>query len=223
MKKFGYILAAALVAVACTKGNYSENYVGGHNNYAFSEGGNYMMYIADNLVTDALDELELALSVNQTLKEMGKSTRYLITGPQDLEEVGSSWKVISNASHMLGMVMVNTAPDTWELTFSNDYSFADDSYPTTLVMQLVRGAQGQRSFHYNWSAVYSGTRTEKAPYHCSFKSVGAMEYSYSYNQAGWDGVVGKLSMEVYKDKDIIDLCLLTFTGNPGNAQFVRGL
>ncbi len=223
MKKYILIITAALAAIACTKGNYSENSVGGHNLYSLSEGGNYMMYIADNLVTDALDELELALSVNQTLKDMGKSTRYLITGPQDLEQVGSSWKVISNASHMLGMTMVNTAADTWELTFSNDYSFDNDSYPTTLVMQLVRGAEGSRSFHYNWSAVYSGTRSEKEPYSCSFKTVGAMEYSCTANQAGWNNVVGKLSMEVYKNKEIIDLCLLTFTGNPANAQFVRGL
>lgn len=223
MKKYILIIAAALAAIACTKGNYSDTYVGGHNQYALSDGGKYMMHIADNLVTDALDELELALSVNETLKDMGKSTRYLITGPQDLEQVGSTWKVISNASHMLGMTMVNTAADTWELTFSNDYSFDNDSYPTTLVMQLVRGAEGQRSFHYDWTAIYSGTRTEKEPYSSSFKTVGAMEYSYSSTQAGWNNVVGKLSMEVYKDKEMIDLCLLTFTGNPSNAQFVRGL
>ena len=222
MKKYILILAAALSLAACTKGSY-DDYVGGHNQFYMSEGGTYMMRIADYMVTDALDEIELALSMNDAVAAIGKSTRYLITGPQDLTEQGSTWKVISDASNLFGLEIINKGADTWQLLFNGNYKFWEEEYPTSFTMELVRGDAGARKGHYNWTATYSGTRTEQEPYSCKFYSINSMEYKYIGSQAGWNEVYGKLSMEVIKDRQVIDICLLTFNGSPSNAQFVRGL
>ena len=58
MKKYFILLAiAAVAAVSCSKAS-TQDIVGGRSQEYNWGGYSYMMYIADNLTTDALDELE---------------------------------------------------------------------------------------------------------------------------------------------------------------------
>jgi len=223
MKKYFVILAAAVAAVACSKGEDYDVTVGGRNTYSLSEGASYMMFIADNLVTDALDEIELALNLNDAIMAAGQSTRYLITGPQDLEEAGSTWKVISNASNVVGMEIVSQGNAQWKFTYAGEYAFGlANAYPTTFVMLVERGDLKSEG-HYNWTVTLSGSREEKNSYRCQFESLGPVAYQIEGQTLGWNYLVGKYSMKVFKGEEAIDLCLLSFNGSISKAQFVRGL
>ena len=67
MKRYIAILTMALVAASCMRGDYLDapDIVGGRSVINNQEARTYMMYIADNLVTDVLDELELALNISE--------------------------------------------------------------------------------------------------------------------------------------------------------------
>lgn len=193
MKKTLYILAAAVLALcSCSKG--STSIVGGHDNYSYTAGGRYMMYIADDLIAGALEDLEMAL-------DMGKTE-------------------ITWASHFTGMTILKDNDNTWTLSYDGPFIFDNMSYPTSFAMTATRLNNNK---HADWEVTVSGKRIEREDYSCKFDSVGSIIYRCTNTQKGWDMLYGNLSMIVYNRYGKIDGCLLKFDGAPSQAIFMRGL
>lgn len=201
MKKALYILAIAVMSIACSKGsriNPGSAAVGGNNTYTSSPLGQYMMHIADDLVAGALNELETSLL---------------------LEKSTVTWN-----SRFTGMAIVkdDEEVDTWLLTYEGPFTIDGCTYETRFSIVATREdiMDGQ---HGDWNVTVTGTRVEKEGYSCKFDNVGSLTYLTDGSRTGWNQIYGKLSMDVIKDKARIDTGLLVFNGTPSAAQFVRGL
>lgn len=193
MKKTLYILAAAVLALcSCSKG--STSIVGGHDNYSYTAGGRYMMYIADDLVAGALEDLEMAL-------DMGKTE-------------------ITWASRFNGMTIVKDSENTWLLSYEGPFAFDGQSYQTSFTMTATKANELK---HANWNTSIVGQRVEREGYRCTFESVGNISYQVLNTNKGWDALYGRLSMLVYRNNEKKDGCILEFNGAPSQATFLRGM
>jgi len=193
MKKILYLFAAAVLALsACSKG---ADKVGGHDNYYTSPGGHYMMHIPADLITSALENLEIAC-------EMGKS------------EV--DW-----ASLLPGMKIEEIEDNMWYLSYNGLFPFDNMSYQTEFTMVAIKLNEDDR--YANWDVTINGSRTEREDYRCTFESLGSIIYMAENVTEGWDMLYGRLSMLVFNKDGKKDGCMLTFDGSPSEAQFVRGL
>ena len=168
--------------------------VGGHDHYYYSPGGSYMMHIADDLIAGALEELEMA-------RDMGKTD-------------------ITWASHFSGMTLIKADENVWQLSFEGPFEFDNQTYHTAFTMTAT---QLNEKKHADWDISFSGSRTERDGYRCTFESLGAITYQALNTNTGWDRLFGHLSMIVYNKDGKKDGCLLHFDGAPSEAQFVRGL
>ena len=223
MKKY-YILLLAIAAVAvsaCSKAESADILGGRSEDYNWG-GRNYMMYIADNLTTDALDELELALQTEE--RGTGMSSHYEMKG--SLKEAGSVWRVATEASTLPDLKIEGKGNSTYLLTFEGDYNFGGDSnrYLTrfTIEAKLMLDGQGAPG---NWNLTVSGNRTEREGYRCIFETPSGIQYSNTLGlqSKGWNQIFGDLYMTVYKNKSTVDLCCLSFNGSPSQAKYTRGL
>ena len=161
MKRYIAILTMALVAVSCMRGDYLDepDIVGGRSVINNQEARTYMMYIADNLVTDVLDELELALNISE--RGMEKSAHF--TFDKRLTTVGATWTVKADDSHLNGLTLHCDAADTWSFTFSGDYVFGseENEYPTTFSMKAVKYVpEDEADTTLGWVVSLSGERKE---------------------------------------------------------------
>lgn len=221
----------ALLFAACSKGEYyDKDIVGGRISYYNGNGRGYMMYIADNLVTDVLDELVMALGVNQ----MGTQTSSHFVMDGSLVEVGSTWSVKAGDNVFKGMTIRCYAADSWSISFDGDYAFGTNYYPTRFTMKAVRMDSGKDSAlpagAEGWRVTLLGERDERGGYMCTFSTgatAGLPHLDYMNTRgtgaSGWNWMAGDLSMSVYKDGDVVDVCCLSFEGSPSQATFVRGL
>lgn len=235
MKKIFVILSAMLVAASCMRGDYMNepDILGGHNVANNQEARKYMMYIADNLVTDMLDELDLALSISE--RGMTQSAHFAIDKP--LTTPGATWKVKAEDSQLNGMTLYCEADETWVLSFNGNYVFGleENNYPTRVTMTAVRCAN---ETSLGWDVMLYGSRqewndekknqTRKSTYHCTFETpaTGAtLRYlnTRGVGAAGWNQVFGDLFMTVFKGNEQVDVCCLSFEGSPSQATFIRGL
>ena len=221
MKKYILLLAiAAMAAVSCSKSN-NPDIVGGRTEEYNWGGRNYMMYIADNLTTDALDELEQALQIEE--RGTGKSSRFEIKG--SLYQAGSSWRVATETSPLPDLVIEGKGNSTFFLTWEGNYYFGSaDVYPTsfTIEAQMLRNGEGAPG---NWKLNVKGNRTERNGYRCTFDTPLGIEYSNTLGMQskGWNQIFGDLYMTVFKDRNTVDLCCLSFNGAPSQAKYTRGL
>ena len=236
MKKSIILLlsAAAIVALSasCSKGYdiESEYGVGGRSSANSGAGRSYMMQIADNIVTDCLDELEHALLVNSR----GKESLHFDTGSASIESVGAVWTVIAPENKLQGLTIKRTSvSETWEMHFDGEYLFDinndnyydegyDSSYPTewTITAKRVTGSSNR---HFSWNVSINGTRTEQKGYSCSFTTPSYIEYIASTASDKWIQLYGVLYMTTYKDGSPIDLSMLEFRGSLDKAEYARGL
>ena len=245
MKRYIVLLSMALMAVSCQRGDYMNepDIVGGRNVVNSQEARKYMMYIADNLVTDVLDELELGLSISG--RGVQQSAHFTIDKP--LTTPGATWQVKAEDSQMKGMTLHCTAEDTWELEFEGDYVFGEENYvteendyPTKLSMKAVKYVPtGADDPAVGWEVSFSGERKEwndnkklksyvpKSTYSCTFgtSSAATMRYLNTRGKgaSGWNQVFGDLFMTVYKAGEQVDMCCLSFEGSPSQATYIRGL
>lgn len=222
MKKIILIAAALLSLAACTKkiSPSGDAIVGGNEYYSSSNARNYMMSIADDLVTGALDELESAFTIDQ----MGAnaSIHFDISKGSILTE-GVSWTVTGRDRALKGMSLENTGSDTWELTYNGYFSLQRESYPVYFILKAKRGNLVKGS-HYNWAVTLNGNRTERSGYACSFKTSATVLYQCKGNNTvGWNYMEGSYLLTVYKDEAPVDLWLMEFNGNPYDAHFTTGL
>ena len=220
MKKYFILLAiAAMATLSCKK--ESQDIVGGRSEDYNWGGRSYMMYIADNLTTDALDELELALQTEQ--RGTGMSSHFEMNG--SLYKAGSSWRVSTLSSPLPDLRIEGKGNATFLLSYKGDYAFeADCDYPTTfsITAQLLRDGEGAPG---NWRLVIKGSRTEREGYSCTFETPEGIQYSNTLGMEskGWNQIFGNLYMTVYKNKNTVDLSCLSFNGSPSQAKYTRGL
>lgn len=224
MKKI-YIAICLLAALAaCSKESYySEDAVGGRTERNQSYGKTYMMGIADNLVTDALDEMERAIEMNAEGRSV--SSHFAMAG--DIEQTGTVWTVTDQTSIMYGLQMKNVSAGVWELSFEGDYAVSyGDSYPTRFTIMATRKEETSIAFHYCWAVTLEGSRTERGSYSCQVTTPKMMNYgqtSLEQSVGGWNQLYGTIRMAVYKGKDLVDVSELRFNGNVSNAKYERGL
>ena len=123
MKKYGILflalMAGALIA-ACSRGDYysdDEDIVGGHSAGYNRSGKNYMKAISEEMVPDVLEELELALEVDQ--RGLGSSAHFAIDG--GLNTPGSTWTVKVEDSQLCGMTLHCVEAGIWSASFEGKY------------------------------------------------------------------------------------------------------
>lgn len=221
MKKYFILLAiAAMAAVSCNK-EAQADIVGGRSEEYNRGGRAYMMFIADNLTTDALDELEQAILTEE--RNTGMSSHFEMSG--SLFKAGSSWRVATETSPLPNLKIEGKGNSTFLLTYDGKYAFASaNNYPTffTIEAKLLRNGEGAPG---NWRLVVKGNRTERDGYRCTFETPGGIEYSNTLGaqSKGWNQIFGDLYMTVYKNNSTVDLSCLSFNGSPSQAKYTRGL
>ena len=238
MKRYLVLIALTLMAASCQRGEFtsSADIVGGRTAINNKEAHNYMMHIADNLVTDLLDELELGLSISAR----GVQSSAHFTFDKRLVTVGSTWTVKADDSHLNGLIIRCTAEDTWTLDFTGDYVFGNEEndYPTSISLKAVRYVPAdEEDTTLGWEVTFSGERKEwkedkkqksNASYSCTFRTgPGPAPLRYLNTRGkgatGWNQLFGDVYMDVYKAGEKIDVCCLSFEGSPSQATFIRGL
>ncbi len=220
-KHFIFLAIAAMAILSCSKEN-NPDIVGGRSEDYNWGGRSYMMCIADNLTTDALDELELALQTEQ--RGTGMSSHFEMNG--SLYEAGSTWRVSTAVTSLPNLKIESRGNNTFFLTYDGVYTFysGSEDYHTSFTMEakLLRDGEGAPG---NWKLVLQGNRTERKGYRCQFETPTGIEYSNTLGleSKGWNQIFGDLYMTVFKDKNTIDLSCLSFNGSPSQAKYTRGL
>lgn len=213
---------AVLALASCTKkyNSPNEDYVGGSSYTQNYPARQYLMAIADNMVTDALEEIETAFWIESL--GAGSSVHFDVKEGSILTE-GVTWTVTGRDRDLNGMTLKNIGTDTWELTYSGPYALQGESYPVSFILKAKRGTLVKNN-HYNWAVTLNGNRTEREGYACSFKTSATVLYTCgNENISGWDKLEGSYLLTVLKDNQSIDLWIMDFNGSPSKAEFRMGL
>ena len=215
MKKLMILAVAALIAAGCSKGyDASQDHFGGRSEYYYLDAHNYMLGIADNLVTDALDNLEDALVLN---------------GDAEVP-LGTSWTIQSILRPLRGMTITKTGSG-WKMDYTGDYTIDGETYPLTVSINAVQGTKIS-STHYCWRITLLGSRSERGGYSCDFATLNEVQYSYKLieeapdallNKSGWDQIFGTYYAKILKNGQAIDDWRLILDGYPFSARFFPGL
>ncbi len=200
----------AVFFVSCSK---EDDIVGGRD-YLFNEDGRrYMMNIADNLITDAIYELE---NVEDKCCSAGDS--YIVT---------------NKTNRLCGLDIVCANSSSWTLSYEGDYEFGGKYYPTSFHISAHKATPGTNvaDDEEGWILFVEGKRYERDGFWCTFSSstdsnsFGAITYinTRGAQALGWDVVKGDIMMRVFKYDESIDNCILSFSGAPSQAVFTCGL
>lgn len=220
MKKLFIIAAAFLCLASCTKQyGYSETVIVGGSEYrATYPAREYLMSIADNMVTDVLGELETALKVDGN----SSSLRFDMSAGSILQE-NVTWTVVSKERELKGMTLKNIGGDTWEMRFQGPYTLSGELYPVSFIMKAKRGTAATDN-HYNWAVNLNGNRTEREGFSCSYSTSNPFLYiCKDGNTIGWNSLEGSYFLTVFRGSDAIDQWQMEFNGSIRDADFSRGL
>lgn len=212
---------ALLLMTACSKADH--DYFGGHSKTGDNPVQDYMLTLADDLLTASLEELEDALKANP--QDPVARALYDMQG-DDLQLSGSTWTIRRECT-LRGLVLRCEPEDgqtAWNLVFNGDLELAGESYPTRFSIRLrpEDGEQNQSS-HFNWTVFeFSGSRTERDGYSCSFGlASSAILFRALLGDHLWNPY-GSLQMKVFKNQDLVDTAFLTLAGFPSASTFVHG-
>ena len=234
MRRTRYIALAiiALLSVSCSKGDrYYGDILGGRSSFYDRNGRMYMMNIADNLVTDILDELELALDISR--RGATSSSHFVLDG--SLYTAGTTWSVKAEDDMLMGMTLHCSANDCWTMVYDGKYTFGDNNcYPTsvTLTARLLDNTADPSLTDESkgWRVSFEGERQERGGYGCSFGTPsGGEQQSIDYvntrgdGAEGWDQIFGSIFLTVFKADQVVDAWCITFDGSPSQADYIRGL
>ena len=217
------MIAAALICLAGCSKEFRPNghNIAGEGEYiANTPAREYMMAIADDLVTDVLSELETAFKV----EELGNSTslRFDISGGSILTP-DVTWKVTARERALQGMTIKNIGSDTWEMAYDGPYALLDDVYPVNFIMKAKRGSLITGN-HYNWGVTLSGNRTEREGYSCTYATSNTVLYTCTQNNTvGWNNLEGTYTLTVLLNQQPIDLWAMVFKGSLSETDFTRGI
>lgn len=209
-----------LLMTACSKANH--DYFGGHTHSSDNPVQEYMLTLADDLLTASLEELEDALQANP--QDPVARALYDMQG-DDLHLSGNTW-TIRRECPLKGLA-IRCEPVghmAWGIVFDGNLELAGESYPTQFSIRLRPEDDGQnQSPHINWTVFeFTGTRTERDGYKCTFGLASptilfrAMLADHLWNP------YGSLQMKVFKNDNLVDNAYLTLAGAPSASTFVHG-
>ena len=213
--------AALLLLTACSKADH--DYFGGHKHASDNPVQEYMITLADDLLTASLEELEEALQVNP--QDPVARALYEMQG-DDLHLSGSKW-TIRRECPLKGLVLrcePENGQAVWSLEYDGNLELAGESYPTQFSIRLRQeDIEQNQSAHHNWAVFeFSGTRTERDGYKCTFALASAtLLFRPLLADHLWNPY-GSLQMRVFKDQDLVDVAYLTLAGSPSASSFVHG-
>ena len=204
-------LAAASLFTACSKADADDAF-GGHTD-SFDEVRDYMTAIADELVTQNLQELETALSASQN---DGMARYFYKTNGKALTEDGAVWTV-TREGVLYGLVISKYAgqENCWTLVFDGDFKLNGYTYPTKYTM-TVTAADASISPHRSWNVVIAGERHEEDGYNCTFQSDGTISYPALSEDKLWNAY-GYLLMTVFEGKKQIDKVVMQLKGGKSDS------
>ena len=213
--------AALLLLTACSKADH--DYFGGHKHTSDNPVQDYMLTLADDLLTASLEELEEALQVNS--QDPVARALYDMQG-DDLHLSGSKWTVRRECP-LKGLVLQcepEEGKTAWNLVFDGDLVLADESYPTQFSIRLRPEYDEQdQSAHLNWAVFeFSGSRTERDGYKCTFSLASPTILFRSLLADHLWNPYGSLQMTVFKNETPVDVAYLTLAGPPSASTFVHG-
>ena len=208
---------ALLLLTACSKADH--DYFGGHKHASDNPVQEYMLTLADDLLTASLEELEDALQASP--QDPVVRALYDIQG-DDLHLSGSTW-TLRRECPLKGLVL-RCETDAWSLTFDGDLVLAGESYPTQFSIRLrPEDIEQDLSSHPNWAVFeFNGSRTERDGYKCTFGLASATILFRSLLADHLWNPYGSLQMKVFKDQTLVDVAYLTLSGSPSSSTFVHG-
>ena len=204
-------IATAGLLAACSKADPDDAF-GGHEESS-DRVKDYMTFIADQLVTQNLQELETALSTDQG----GGLGRYFYkNNGKALTEDGAVWTVTREGA-LYGLVISKVdGQNSWNLSFDGDFTFDYvDTYRTRYTL-LATAADASVAAHRSWDITLDGERHEKDDYWCSFASDGAIQYRSLAEDKLWNAY-GYLLMTVYDGKKQIDKVVMQLKGGKSDS------
>ena len=203
-------LAAALLCSACAKDDASDAY-GGYKD-PFDGVRDYLTGIADELITQNLQELETAL-----VSSSEEISRYFYEkNGKELTEDGAVWTVTRDGV-LKGLVISKVnGQNSWKLDFDGDFSLNSHNYRTSYTMTAT-AADASISPHRSWNVTIDGQRHEKEDFWCEFHNDGgALEYKSLSENKYWNAY-GFLLMTVYDGKKQIDKVVMQLKGGKSDS------
>lgn len=204
-------LAAATLCAACSKADPDDAF-GGYKEPS-DRVKDYMTFIADQLITQNLQELETALSASQ---DGGLGRYFYKTNGKVLTEDGAVWTVTREGS-LYGLVISKVdGQKSWNLSFDGDFTFDYvDSYRTTYTLQAT-AADASVAAHRSWDVSLNGERHEKEDFWCSFSSDGTISYPALSEDKLWNAY-GYLLMTVFEGEKQIDKVVMQLKGGKSDS------
>ena len=220
MKKIAFIILTVALA-SCAK----IDYYGGSEERGSSIAENYLLIMATDLLPDYLIALESSLSYDTYgyyLNASGQSDYE--TGGKSIRVPGNSWTV-SSKHKVSGLSITCKGNDTWDLYREGPYKFfnneKDDGY-TTMCKMTAQIIGEVAAGHYNWKVTFTGGRTEREGYSCTFESSPLLEYTCTDAKSyAWDYCNGSATLVVNKNGEKVDMARMDYTGR--TTRFFRGL
>lgn len=211
---------ALLLTTACSKADH--DYFGGHIHKSDNPVQEYMLTLADDLLIASLEELDEALRMNP--KDPVTQVLYDTKG-DDLLQPGSEWK-LRRECPLRGLVLrceTIEGQTAWNLVYEGDLSLAGECYPTRFSIRLRPKDEGQDLSPYDdWSVFeFSGTRTEREGYKCTFGLASTTITIRPITKHSWNPY-GSLRMTVFKNEETVDIAYLTLAGPPSASTFAHG-
>ena len=190
--KTRYLLSlVALLSAAWSCSFDSDSFNG--SNSGENGGKYYMLSIADDLVVDKLNDLEVWMWT-------GKVPAAVEGGTKNIEKLDD------------GDYLVNGNEKCSMGGNSFDTQYTIRAHPVTEVS----------NHHYNWDVTVSGTRIERDGYMGEFWSDGELSY-ITDGSLNWDTCKGILYLKVYRKGEKIDLSALELNGTKEQIRYTRGL
>jgi len=208
------LMSAGLLLSAC---NYYETDVSpddGFGGYTDEQDilTEYMLGIADNLITRSLDELEQVLTVDPT---SGTARYFYETGGKALTEPDSKW-VILREGEFHGMTISYVQENTWELSLDGNLTLMGYSFPTQFTLTAAYAYPEETGSHRGWMVQLRGNREETDGMTCSFFTDESLEYRAFAEDPFW-GAYGYLLMDVFQDEERIDRVVMELRGGKSNS------
>ena len=217
MKRYHHLLltlAAAGLFTACAKDDASDAF--GEITDPSDNVREYMISIADRLVTYNLQELETALNSEDT----GGLARYFYkTNGKALTEDGAVWTV-TREDEMYGLVISKVSGESsWTLSYEGDFTLRGYEYPTTFSMTAT-AADASIAPHRSWNVRFRGERHEKKDFWCEFYSDGDIQYKALNESKLWNAY-GFMLMTVYEKTKRVDKIVMQLKGGKSDSAIAH--
>lgn len=200
------------VLASCSKEMFS-----GSEEYSSYPGEGYMLILSQRLLPDYLIALESALVYDSY--GYPSNTDYQ-TGDVSLNTQGAVWTV-NGKKAVKGIKITCIDNGVWKLEREGEYYFYDsyyksqdnDGYPTQCTVIATQLESVNSAGHYNWKVTFTGSRTEREGYACTFKSEPDLTYTSTADLSNsWSGCEGSATMYITKNGEKVDFIRMDYFG-----------